>query len=85
MSYEENLLQDIFEELHSKFDGLPFERVKEKARELLGENFWDLNEVLELFLDRLRVCRRCGAAREACDMAEAEDEDGPCHFCEQCE
>jgi hypothetical protein len=84
MSYEENLLQDIFEELHSKLDGLPLKRVRTEARAILEEHFWDLDEVLELFLDRLGVCRRCGAARELCDMMEAEDEAGPCCLCERC-
>lgn len=85
MSYLEKFLEGILEELHDRFDGLPMERIRKEARELLEETLLDLDETLETFLERLCVCRRCGAARQSCDMVEGENEDGPYHRCEQCE
>jgi len=84
MSYLEKFLEGILEELHDQFDGLPLQRARTKARELLEENLLDLNEVLELFLDDLRVCAFCGAAWRECDMEEAENEHGTFHVCGQC-
>jgi hypothetical protein len=84
MSYLEKFLEGILEELHDRFNGLPLERVRKEARELLEEELLDLNETLELFLERLGVCRRCGNAWPTWDMEEGEDENGPFHVCEDC-
>jgi hypothetical protein len=84
MSYLEKFLEGILEELHDRFDGLPLERIKKEARELLEEELLDLDATLELFLERLGVCRRCGNAWPTWDMEEVEGPEGPCYVCEQC-
>ena len=84
MSYVEKFLEGILEELHDRFDGLPLERVRKEARELLEENLLDLDATLELFIERLSVCRRCGNAWPTWDMEKGEDGDGPYHACEEC-
>jgi hypothetical protein len=84
MSYLEKFLEGILEELHCRFDGLPLERIKKEARELLEESLLDLDDTLEAFLEPLRVCRRCGTAWHECDMEEADSEDGAYHLCQHC-
>jgi len=84
VSYLEKLLEGVVEELHDRFDGLPLERVRKEARELLEESLLDINETLETFLERLGTCRRCGNAWQTWDMEEGEDEDGPFYVCERC-
>ena len=84
MSYLEKFLEGILEELHCRFDGLPLERARTEARALLEESLLDLDEVLETFVEQLRACRRCGAARHECDMEEVEDPRGNFHLCEHC-
>ena len=83
MSYLEKFLEGILEELHDRFTGLPLERIKKEARELLAEELLDLDATLELFLERLGACRRCGNAWPTWDMEEGEGEDGQ-YVCEQC-
>lgn len=84
MSYPEKFLEGVLEELHDRFDGLPLERIKEEARELLEAELLDLDETLELFLERLGTCRQCGKAWPTWDMDEREDEEGSFLVCEQC-
>jgi len=84
MSYLEKFLEGILEELHDRFTGLPLERIKKEARELLAEELLDLDATLDLFLERLGVCRRCGNAWPTWDMEEGQAEDGPFHLCEGC-
>jgi hypothetical protein len=84
MSYLEKFLEGILEELHDRFDGLPLERIKKEARELLEEELLDLDATLELFLERLGVCRRCGNAWPTWDMEEADGPQGPSYVCEHC-
>jgi hypothetical protein len=84
MSYLEKFLEGILEELHDRFDGLPLERIKKEARELLEEELLDLDATLELFLERLGVCRRCGNAWPTWDMEEREGPEGPSFVCESC-
>lgn len=84
MSYLEKFLEGILEELHDRFTGLPLERIKKEARELLEEELLDLDATLELFLERLGVCRHCGNAWPTWDMEEGQDKHGPYHVCEEC-
>lgn len=80
----ERFIEGILEELHVRFDGLPLERARAEARELLQEYHLDRKDVLQTFLSELRVCRRCGHAWRERDMEEAEDESGPYYLCEHC-
>ena len=84
MSYLEKFLEGVLEELHDRFDGLPLERIKEEARELLEAELLDLDETLELFLERLGTCRQCGNAWPTWDMDEREGEEGSFLVCGQC-
>lgn len=84
MRFIDRFLEGILEELHDRFTGLPLERIKKEAHELLEEELLDLDATLELFLERLSVCRRCGNAWPTWDMEEGEGEDGPFHLCEEC-
>ena len=84
MSHLEKFLEGVLEELHDRFDGLPLERICREARELLDAELLDLDATLELFLERLGVCRRCGNTWPTLDMEEAEGPVGPSFVCESC-
>lgn len=84
MSYLEKFLEGILDELHDRFDGLPLERIRREARELLEADLLDLDATLELFLERLGVCRLCGNAWPTWGMEEGEDPEGPSFVCESC-
>jgi len=80
----DKFLEGILQELHNRFDGLPINRVKREALDLLEENLLDPDETLEVFLDDLCVCRQCGAAWPEYDMWDAQDETGAYHLCREC-
>ena len=84
MSYLEKASEGILEELHERFDGLPLERIRREARELLETELLDLDVTLELFLERLGVCRLCGNAWPTWDMEEGEGPQGPSFACKSC-
>jgi hypothetical protein len=62
MRFIDRFLEGVLEALHGRFDGLPLDRIRREARELLEAELLDLDATLELFLERLGVCRRCGNA-----------------------
>jgi len=55
MRFIDRFLEGVLEELHDRFDGLPLERIRREARELLEAELLDLDATLELFLERLGV------------------------------
>ena len=84
MRFIDRFLEGVLEELHDRFDGLPLERIRREARELLEAELLDLDATLELFLERLGVCRLCGNAWPTWDMEEGEGPEGPSFVCGSC-
>jgi len=84
MQHLDRLLEGVLEELHGEFDGQPMDEVVSGARERLEESLLDPDEVLEVFLDELRPCRRCGSACHVFDMERVNDGRDTHFFCEHC-